>query len=567
MIVWLTFCLYFSFCLGISGLPEKIHPADIEKVNRHKKLLLFVSITSAPAHSHLRDAIRNTWLRPCMNSLSCDYRFFLDINSNLSHPELRNESDVYQDMVFRDACPIMERHPPYVNYGNSPPVDTFLHHRDLNKSSPAFNQTIEYPDYPSRRLYKVDWKTCFLRHTQQYSLVLYHIFVEDDSFVCMKNMLYQLTLLQYKLRLFLHHDNRWDVEMPNESRPFPLSEAIFLSGTTRRTMQSLSHTADTLITTPYDSDSWFLKDNHTTSPFAMRTGTFMYDGFDDSSTILNHRVAKIFNDHYPSEDFHCGPVLDTDDGKVKMRSVFLSWGNSWMAKNCNWINEILRIYQVRTIKPVMSCHTASVTESIDGIKPGPNMKPNTIILPCVSHPLVFHHHSASNVLLVEEPAQRIRHLCEYLLLVDKIKHPQTMYELYNASCASMEGKETFHDFSDLFFYNSKYGWDIALFKLQQDEQECQTEFKEEHKTEFNYTDTRHGHNDYPCAFALPETIPIATEASPLHVKEESHRRLREYMVSNSHMQRTRRKLLETKKRSISYLDYFDVGQIMKFTDQ
>jgi len=60
---------------------------------------------------------------------------------------------------------------------------------------------------------------------------------------------------------------------------------------------------------------------------------------------------------------------------------------------------------------------------------------NTLIeLPCISHPLILHHHQASQVLLHEENAYRVAHLCEYLLLVDKVKSPQIMYELYNRTC-------------------------------------------------------------------------------------------------------------------------------------
>ena len=57
-----------------------------------KKLLTFISITSAPSRGDLRNAIRNTWLLPCKQAHVCDYRFFIDVNSYSASQILRNES-------------------------------------------------------------------------------------------------------------------------------------------------------------------------------------------------------------------------------------------------------------------------------------------------------------------------------------------------------------------------------------------------------------------------------------------------------------------------------------------
>lgn len=76
----------------------------------------------------------------------------------------------------------MSRHPLDINYGNSPPTIQNL-------------KIIE--DYKYRRLYKVDWKVCFLKWVKDSAGIepAYHVFVEDDSFVCMGNLLHQVSLL------------------------------------------------------------------------------------------------------------------------------------------------------------------------------------------------------------------------------------------------------------------------------------------------------------------------------------------------------------------------------------
>ncbi len=89
---------------------------------KNKLILLFISITSGPHHSHLRHAIRNTWILPCKSSQYCDYRFFVDAPQSRMTEELRLESTIHSDMVFRNSCSLMNAHSDLVHYGNSPPV-------------------------------------------------------------------------------------------------------------------------------------------------------------------------------------------------------------------------------------------------------------------------------------------------------------------------------------------------------------------------------------------------------------------------------------------------------------
>ena len=83
-----------------------------------------------------------------------------------------------------------------------------------------------------RLLYKVDWKVCFLKWALQNNrMASYHVFVEDDSFMCTENVLHQCELL-----LLLAKQN------VNKSVEDEMN---------------------------------------------IRIGTLMYDGFDDSSTFMS----------------------------------------------------------------------------------------------------------------------------------------------------------------------------------------------------------------------------------------------------------------------------------------
>ena len=79
----------------------------------------------------------------------------------------------------------------------------------------------------------------------------YHVYVEDDSYVCTDHLIYQLELLS----------NRTILEKNYYIRPF-------------------------------------------------RTGTFLFDGFDDSSTIMNKKVALAFAEDYPDNGFNCSTIFD-----------------------------------------------------------------------------------------------------------------------------------------------------------------------------------------------------------------------------------------------------------------
>ena len=142
-----------------------------EKKKDKTKALVFLSITSAPKHVTLRQSARNTWLMPCVSSPICMYRFFIDATSQNITEALSAEQAKHGDLVFRDTCPYMlSRHPLHVNYGNANVKDKTR----AVETSPGSGVFVRTPtvdvsadptlaDYPLRRMYKVDWKVCFLK--------------------------------------------------------------------------------------------------------------------------------------------------------------------------------------------------------------------------------------------------------------------------------------------------------------------------------------------------------------------------------------------------------------------
>jgi hypothetical protein len=148
-----------------------------------KELTLLISITSGPHHSHLRYAARETWLLPCRLSRDCDYRFFVDMMSHNITDIIKMENETHGDIVFRSVqvCPFLDRHPAHINYGNM-----------------VFGtESDRLPDYQLRAMYKIDWKVCFLIWAKASNkMAFYHVFVEDDSFICTENLLHQTRLLK-----------------------------------------------------------------------------------------------------------------------------------------------------------------------------------------------------------------------------------------------------------------------------------------------------------------------------------------------------------------------------------
>lgn len=111
---------------------------------------VFIAITSSPAHSHLRQSSRNSWLIPCIISHHCEYKFFIDIPKSKNTLAISLEMETYQDIVtYRSSCKNMKIYHDAINYGNSPPTQE----NDLKLSPP-----LSYKEEIQRLYYKIDWK-------------------------------------------------------------------------------------------------------------------------------------------------------------------------------------------------------------------------------------------------------------------------------------------------------------------------------------------------------------------------------------------------------------------------
>ena len=330
---------------GAEAVHPRFTPESVQRANKSSNLLVFISITSGTAENHagLRDAARASWLLPCVASSLCVYRFFVDA----SHPDdkLLKEQKLNGDVSIRNFCDLMDRHPSFVHYGNALPIFS-------NDTLPASLQ-----DYPFRRFYKIDWKVCFLRYWQSWlqthapqSSVSFHTFVEDDSFVCTEHLLHQLDLLD-SINIAARSSGGESPDTEDQIEPAALDKktAHYKSRPKPLPRRSL--------------------------PF--RTGTLLYDGFDDSSTLMSAEVADAFLENYrvnETEEKSVPPVqprrawlLQGEDewrcphvpasGPNHNPSIWLSWGNSWQSTLCGWRGALLhgRRRSLRINEPSMHC--------------------------------------------------------------------------------------------------------------------------------------------------------------------------------------------------------------------
>ena len=455
--------------------------------------LLFVSITSGAHHASLRESIRSTWISICKQNPACDYRFFIDAYEQ-GNEGLKREQETFQDIVFRSACPYMkERHPDHVNYGNA----------HVFSPEEVAEGGIALADYPLRRMYKIDWKMCFLKWIKEHRKAgepypMFHVFVEDDSFACLGNLLHQFELLR--------------------------------------------------------------KQATAVPPF--RTGFALYDGFDDSSTLMTGDVAEFLADHYlvDKDALNCSKVIQSHDEAMRRNSQWLSWGSSWRTEFCDWGRVIAeesagRFQKIN--KPIMDClqavqlslqpdapHNRNQSSEILTFlvkDPAPYPKGGYLLrekplhvktarrdrvrnaslssvdsnnsagmnaseeikltnseikdrafhtdsnpwmnlpvhFPCHQRrPLVWHDHKAGELLLRYAPhhesrrashyrKERLAHLCENMLLIDKVKDPEHMEGLWR----STRKTQNYGDFSPAFMYEDHTGWMRIISEFETREEE------------------------------------------------------------------------------------------------
>lgn len=86
----------------------------------------------------------------------------------------------------------------------------------------------------------------------------------------------------------------------------------------------------------------------------------------------------------------------------------------------------------------------------------------------------MHHWKAAEILLSETfPVSKVPHLCEYMLLVDKVKEPRDIFELWNRLIGNR-----YHDFSNVFLHDGVNGWHQVLHELAVEEKECREKMME-----------------------------------------------------------------------------------------
>lgn len=376
------------------------HPASVAK---NDVLTLFVSITSGPHNHKLRHMARQTWLSPCIASPTCDYRYFIDTRNVTASLLLENKE--FDDLVFRDSCDLMLRHPDNIHYGNSPV-----------EYDPMFDfVTEDRPNYYLRRMYKIDWKNCFMRWARDNfsmdRLPLFHVYVEDDSFNCMDNLLHQTALLEGLMY------------------PLTLVDASPVAGGNGRRLLNPAYTS-------------------------FRTGFQQRDGgFDDSSTFMNKEVVEAFLTYYPdpARGFDCGSLLNnTNEGYVNHTS-WLSWGNSWMLHTCNWVQVLKDVAGIEVNKPLfpgMCYKLAEHNPKADHLHivkldnkgdTGSFRHIQTYSqpedFPCFVNGIIHHGAMVVESLLTPHNIEYnyTWHICEYFLFIDKVKAPAGMMQLWNAT--------------------------------------------------------------------------------------------------------------------------------------
>ena len=204
----------------------------------------------------------------------------------------------------------------------------------------------------------------------------------------------------------------------------------------------------------------------------------MFDGFDDSSTFVSREIVEAFSLHYGEKGMECANIFgnntSVDDIEAPESSnskgssssssgaygenPWLSWGNSWIHWNCDWRQSLLDTLDLNILEPNVYCKLVG-TES----------GPQDTSFPCIDRPLVFHHREAGDILLRNEAASKIKsdHVCEFMLLIDKVKSSQTMYELWNRAVP-----HHYHDFSPVFLNDGYDGWKEVIKMFVEEETSC-----------------------------------------------------------------------------------------------
>lgn len=159
---------------------------------------------------------------------------------------------------------------------------------------------------------------------------------------------------------------------------------------------------------------------------------------------MSGEIAKAFAVHYNDSGFDCSNVHD---------AMWLSWGNSWISSHCHWSAKLLHALNVTISIPIVNCGYFLQFHSPETYNISIDLTHRPHNFPCLDQPLIFHHWNAADVMLKREP-DHAKHMCEYMLLVDKVKDTTQMNALWTLSANASQ----LHDFSPLFTHDGLEGW-------------------------------------------------------------------------------------------------------------
>jgi hypothetical protein len=84
--------------------------------------------------------------------------------------------------------------------------------------------------------------------------------------------------------------------------------------------------------------------------------------------------------------------------------------------------------------------------------------------------MVFHaQHAVED--MMKDP--NVEHMCEYMLLIDKVKNPLNLTTLWETATA-----HNYHDFSTVFTHDEYQGWPVILQTILDKQKDCASSTKE-----------------------------------------------------------------------------------------
>lgn len=212
---------------------------------------------------------------------------------------------------------------------------------------------------------------------------------------------------------------------------------------------------------------------------------------------MSKDIAKAFIDNYPNSPlFNCSNISNLDRVKFPYEYMWLSWGNSWMSKHCNWKDVLQSHLNFTILIPTFKCF-----HFIIQLKPNDYINPSNVDRsagrPCAEDQelfLITHHQKAAHLILspykykqrnissqintfsnqkeLDQNKLKLYHLCEHLLLIDKIKDPEEMQHIYQHATANH-----YYNYSSVFLHDGDEGWAEVVRRYDSDDKQCRRQWE------------------------------------------------------------------------------------------